>query len=1008
MCGIAGVATSADHRLTDLRERLTTMAHAMVHRGPDDEGIYLSPEGLVGLANRRLAIRDLSPAGRMPMATADESLWITYNGEIYNADDLRVQLEARGCVFRSHGDTEVILHGYRAWGEDVVDRLRGMFAFALYDRRQQRLFLARDPLGIKPLYYATQPGTFAFASECRTLLAAGFADATVRPSGLVAYLALGSVPAPLTIYRHVESLEAGHTLSVDLAGGSPSVQAPRSYWTLPTSPIQPMPYAEAVERTHAVLLESVRRHLVSDVPLGVFLSGGVDSSGIVALTREARPSAEIHTCSVSFAETEFDESAYARQVAEALGTHHVDVRVTAADVAGELQRVLAHLDQPSNDGINTYFVSRAARQAGATVALSGLGGDELFGGYPTFGRMVWLGRLLAVAARVPGGASLPAALTLANPRSPEARLGEWLLQSGAAPSAAYVGLRGVFPLSLIRRLVAPDLMAEARDELDLPRLATRAAAAADRGLWDLTSRFELASYMRHQLLRDADAMSMAHSLELRVPFVDREVVEAILALPVAARSAGPVKKLLRDALPLLPAPVRDRRDKQGFVFPFQRWMAGPLRSQVGDLAWQAHASLEGALTRGGVEHVLDGFDSGQSHWSRPWALAALNVLHQPAPTVPPRERPLHVSGAAPPASARRDLGRVLMLAPTTELIGGIQTSGRIAWEALARGGDATLFCYCAAGSPARPWSTSSEVHAGTKAEAAFTVLRRQWDADLVLVWHLGLLKLLPLFRLGKAKVAVGLFGIDAWEPLDPVTRMLAARADLLISISDYTWRRFVESNPSFKDARHAIVHLGLGEPLREETPPPAEPPVALMISRLEESERYKGHHEMIAAWPRVRAAVPSAELWIVGEGGLRPELERRARDAGVGESVRFFGAVSEQKKLDLVRASRLLALPSRKEGFGLVYLEAMRLGRPCLVSDADAGEEVVSPPLAGVSASPTDLPVLARAVERLLRDGPEWSTWSQQARERYETRFTAFHFQQRLIDSLGPVANNGC
>src|SRR6266540_793435 len=427
MCGIGGIATSADARMPDLRERLEAMAGAMLHRGPDDGGVYVSPEGLIGLANRRLAIRDLSPAGHMPMSTTDGALWITYNGEIYNAAELRAELEGRGCRFQSNSDTEVVLLAYRAWGDDVVARLRGMFAFCIYDRHQRRLFLARDPLGIKPLYYVARAGQFAFASECRALLRGSLGDAQVSPAGLVAYLELGSVPAPLTIYRDIRAPEASQYLRVDLANDRVCPGEPKTYWRLPEPQMQSLSYPDAVDQVHDLLLDSVRRHLVSDVPLGAFLSGGLDSSAIVALMRDARPGATIRTCSVSFAEPEFDESRYARGVADYFGSQHVEVRVTAEDVTHNLERAIEALDQPSNDGMNTYFVSQAARQAGLTVSLSGVGGDELFGGYPSFERLPRLVQAARAATRVPGTVrTAHMGLTLGGALSGTARLSDWL------------------------------------------------------------------------------------------------------------------------------------------------------------------------------------------------------------------------------------------------------------------------------------------------------------------------------------------------------------------------------------------------------------------------------------------------------------------------------------------------------------------------------------------------------------------------------------------------------
>ena len=287
MCGIAGIVLSPNETLNDIEAHASNMAGVMFHRGPDDGGLFVSPDRRVALATRRLAIQDLSPAGHMPMSNAEKTVWITYNGEIYNSDELRPELQRLGFSFHSHSDTEVILHAFQAWGDECVGRLRGMFAFAIYDARpgsRPRVFLARDRLGIKPLYFAQTPQGFVFASELKGIQASGLTSRELSPAGLVGYLMLGSVPNPLSIYRDIRALEPGHTLSIDLSRSAAPI--PKRYWSLPTDTIETS-YEEAVEQMRHLLEESVRIRLVSDVPLGAFLSGGLDSSGVVALMRQA-------------------------------------------------------------------------------------------------------------------------------------------------------------------------------------------------------------------------------------------------------------------------------------------------------------------------------------------------------------------------------------------------------------------------------------------------------------------------------------------------------------------------------------------------------------------------------------------------------------------------------------------------------------------------------------------------------------------------------------------------
>lgn len=647
MCGIAGLVMNPGRDLPNARARLAAMGEAMAHRGPDDEGLYLSADERVGLVNRRLAVVDLSPQGHMPMGTADGTVWITHNGEIYNAGELRDELRRQGYRFRSASDTEVILCGYQAWGAEVVHRLRGMFAFAIYDERRappgtpgapsagqtRRLLLARDRLGIKPLYYALTPHAFVFASELKALRASGTVGRAVNPAGLVGYLMLGSVPCPLTIYQEIQALEPGCTLSLDVGvpGTAPAV---RRYWTMPADTEEPSGVRDSVGQVRALLEDAVRSHLVSDVPLGAFLSGGLDSSAVVGLMR-AVTNGPIRTCSMVFEEEAYSEAPYARAVAEQVGAEHFERVITAGEVATELDRVLWAMDQPTVDGINTYFVAKTAREAGLTVALSGLGGDELFGGYPnTFQgvpRLMWA---IWLAQMAPAGVPLArAGLRWLPGPSSWGRVAD-ALERPASPASLYLACRGLFAPSEARALVAPGLWDAASDALDPVRhIAERAgpngvrepseAIDARQGShwFSWVSRAELATYTHHQLLRDTDVMSMAHSLEVRVPLLDHRLVEAVLRLPDAVkRDGGPPKPLLRRAVEdLLPAAVRTRRDKWGFVFPFDLWLRGPLRRTC--LEWQGGPA--DLLRPEAVRKIQRAYESGRLHWSRPWALAVL-------------------------------------------------------------------------------------------------------------------------------------------------------------------------------------------------------------------------------------------------------------------------------------------------------------------------------------------------------------------------------------------------
>lgn len=643
MCGIAGIVLKPNCRLPDLRERAVAMREAMRHRGPDDAGLFLSLDARLAFVNCRLAIRDLSPAGHMPMSfsrrgnNASDRVVITYNGEIYNADELRAELQRAGHVFRSTGDTEVVLRGYLEWGDAVVTRLRGMFAFGILTLERSNvktLFLARDRLGIKPLYYAHTAQAFLFASELKGLLAARLVSRELDPASLVAYLMLGTVPNPRTIYRSVQALEPGCTLTLDLA--THETRWAR-YWAFPAeqepsaSPPQVGAYvqrddASVVEQTRVQLQDAVRSHLVSDVPLGAFLSGGLDSSAVVALMRQVT-NGTIRTCAMVFEESEYSEAPFARAVAQQVGAEHYERVVTGQDVANEMERILWAMDQPTIDGVNTYFVSKTAREAGLTVALSGLGGDELFGGYPnTFAGVPRLMRRLRAVQRVPGGGAVAQTLlTRVAPYSRYAKVADALARPVTLASA-YLTCRGLFAPREVKSLVAPDLWRAAHEFDPVAYIAQRSNVPTFQpSTFTWTSCAELATYTHNQLLRDTDVMSMAHSLEVRVPLLDHLLVESVLRLPAADKmnGGGPKSLLLQAVGALLPASVRERRAKQGFTFPFDRWLRGPLQPWI-----VQHANGNDILQKDAVARVWRAYEQGQAHWSRVWALAVLQAWTQ--------------------------------------------------------------------------------------------------------------------------------------------------------------------------------------------------------------------------------------------------------------------------------------------------------------------------------------------------------------------------------------------
>src|SRR5215213_1085343 len=602
MCSISGLLNLGPVS----QDAVLRMNHAQKHRGPDDQGVAnCTPRVILG--NTRLAIIDTSNAGHQPMNDPQTGNWITYNGETYNFKDLRHELDHE--PWSSNTDTEVVLRAYSHWGIDAFRKLRGMFALALWDNQKQTLLLARDPLGIKPLYYYSTRDQFIFASELRALLASGLVPGKLSAAGVDSYLANGSVEAPLTIIDGIKQLLPGHCLQVK----AENLELHDVEFAIP----QPSPFDgnrdDAVARLRSELEESVRLHLVSDVPLGVFLSGGMDSSALVALMSritDQRPK----TFSVVFDEAAYTEAPFSRAVAERFNTDHSEIRLSDDRLLKILPTAIAAIDQPTMDGINTFVVSSAVKSHGITVALSGLGGDELFAGYPSFRRALRIGAMFAASKHVLRAASEVGKFAL-NGSVQRQKFREFMNSDGR-PEDVYRISRQLFSNDAVFGMTGRQVSNQSRN-----------GHHEDRDVINANSRLEMRGYMTNTLLRDTDAMSLAHSLEVRVPFVDMKVVNFVLSLPGEWKvrgNAGP-KPLLADAMSdLLPREFMGR-PKMGFTLPFEKWMQGNLRGEISAVMEdQKRLSLVG-LNPEIAGKVWMGFLQSPKAvgWSRPWAIYVL-------------------------------------------------------------------------------------------------------------------------------------------------------------------------------------------------------------------------------------------------------------------------------------------------------------------------------------------------------------------------------------------------
>ncbi len=605
MCGIAGIysAVKINKKGMGIFEgAVVKMNKSQANRGPDDEGIFTFERGVFG--HRRLSILDLSKAGKQPMGYPYKSdkisinprLTITFNGEIYNFLELRKELEKKGYKFKTKTDTEVILALYAEYGEESFKMLRGMFAFGLWDAKNNKLFLVKDRYGIKPLYYYSDAEKLIFASTVRAIPESGAVKLEKNPDALIGFLLFGSVPLPFTTAKGVVAVPAGHYLVIDANGNKKIV---KYYDSLDYfNNIRKSDSRNVVIRGIRELLEeSVNLHLISDAPLGIFLSGGLDSSVIAALSaealREGGTGRKPTTLSIVFDEKEFSEEKYQRMVADKIKSDHREIKITKQDFQNSFGKIFEAMDQPTIDGVNGFFIAEAAKKAGVKTVLSGLGGDEVFLGYPSFRKAKFLRNI----QKLPG--LLKSSLNLVSLLGDKYSKAGYLVNNDIL--SFYLGVRGLFSPKEAATILGANLSEVevflknliSNFEFSISKLTSLHPA-------NLLSYLELKFYLQNQLLKDADFMSMYHSVEVRVPFLDHPLVEYLSSLQPELKIGGKVNKplLVESVRSLLPQEIFTR-PKMGFTFPFQKWL-----NNIPDTKYQ--------------------IQNTKSHWSRSWALNILD------------------------------------------------------------------------------------------------------------------------------------------------------------------------------------------------------------------------------------------------------------------------------------------------------------------------------------------------------------------------------------------------
>ncbi|MFD2161013.1 asparagine synthase (glutamine-hydrolyzing) [Paradesertivirga mongoliensis] len=593
MCRILGIVSSKT-TLTETYQQVSQMCKILQHGGPDNEGIYQNTDGTVCLGHRRLSILDLSAAGHQPMCSDDKQIWISFNGEIYNFKVLRRELISLGYSFNTNTDTEVILKAYQEWGTQSFSKLKGMFAFALYDERDRQVYLVRDAAGIKPLYFSVNNGDLVFASEIKAFSISDF-KFEKDENWKIYLLAFGHIPEPFTTLKGVHSLAKGHYLTWNIADLSYIIKSFKSFsYTKEITDIE-----EAIFEVKKSLTSSVISHLISDAPIGVFLSGGIDSS-ILTLIADQYQGTKLNSLSINLQETDYSEKRYQEMVTKTIQGSHNEFFINYKEFIKNFETIVSSMDQPSTDGINSWFVSKYAKENGLKAVLSGLGGDELFGGYPSFQRMDMLSAIK----------KLPSALIKGTEYHPNHKYKRLYYLSYDNPVGEYLFLRGFFTPPLIASILDADLKEIDSIVNSFPlSKEVSSLSGGNRASW-----FETNMYMQNQLLKDTDYMSMSHGIEVRVPFLDQDLISTALRIDPKVKFSRQLHKvlLIKAFKDVLPEPVWNRK-KMGFSFPFQEWMSR--FEQISNPDRYRNKT---------TKKLIKDFHKGNLHWSSAFALYHIN------------------------------------------------------------------------------------------------------------------------------------------------------------------------------------------------------------------------------------------------------------------------------------------------------------------------------------------------------------------------------------------------
>ena len=936
------------------------MCCILQHGGPDDEGIFASDDYHLVLGHRRLSLIDLSEAGHQPMSYGEGRYQISFNGEIYNYLELRSQLKCLGYTFSTQTDTEVILAAFAAWGTDSFNKMNGMFSFALWDHQNAKLYLVRDPSGIKPLYYADTKEGLAFASEIRGFNAIPYLkeENSLWPIYLMAY---GHLPEPVTTLKRARPVPKGSFLCYQVKGGTSSIQSYKKFHVDPKI----FDRADAISCIKNELQKSVKRHLIADAPIGVFLSGGLDS-GIVSLLAAADQQTRLNTLSLFFEEDEFSEKKYQDILLQKMSCASNQHLLTEAEFHQNLPRILRSIDQPGCDGINTWFISKYAKENGLKAVLSGIGGDELYGGYPSFKRMQKVKFLEKLPRQLLG---LGKYTSLKGLR----RLG-YLGLEGA--TGKYLFLRGQFvPFEIAAHLnISEEQVWQVLREQPVCENINHLNA------FDQASWIELNLFMQNQLLRDVDVMSMSHGIEIRVPFLDRDFVDLSMQISDPLKSQGQFpKQLLIDSFKdILPEAVW-KRPKMGFGFPFRKWLAND-------------ELVKDFVDPNGRDYK--DFVAGNMHWSQ---FLSLVLMNERGVSIRKNERrndrkvPKKINESIFTNEEEKTKSKKILFLTlrTFSIAGGIEKVSKVVGKALYElsGASGSELSVCSM------YDDQGDVDEKYIPEKNFTGFGiRRWmftrkcvsegmKNDMVIMSHVNLLPVGYLIKLfsPKTKLILIAHGIEVWEPFKGFKKKMLFKCDKIISVSKYTKDVLVRIN-GFPGENISVLNNCL-DPFLEK---PIEKEkenylleryrlkkndiVLMTLTRLAAKERYKGYDMVIESLKKLSLSHPRIKYLIVGryDDEEKERLDKIIAESGLRQQVIFAGFVPDNELADHFNLADVYVMPSEKEGFGIVFIEAMYYRKPVIAGNKDGSVDALLNGRLGMLVNPESLDEVAGAVTKMI------------------------------------------